>query len=112
MTEFCNCGTCEQAIERGTEFVLKQLVDGDCPGFILAVLDAGFAVLGSAAAMNDKGEHDLIGLLESNLWIEAARRQVAPVIQAQGKELNKRVFEAIQTFHRKQDEEAKLPKDT
>lgn len=112
MTELCNCGSCEQAIERGTEFVLKQLRDGDCPGFILAVLDAGMAVLGSAAAMNDKGEHDIIGQLEAALWIEATRRHVGPVIAAQGPSLNKRIYEAMRAHGERIKAESKLPKDT
>lgn len=110
MKKLCGCGTCEQAIERGAEFVLKQIRDGDCPGFIMGVLDAAYAVLGSAAAMDTNGRHDALVTMVAHAWLDSARHVVTPVLVAAGPDLNNRVYEALKMAQETMKKEQDLPK--
>lgn len=110
MTELCNCGTCEQAVDRGTEFVLKQLRDGSCPVFIQVVLDAATVVLTSAAAMNEDGKHTLLSVLEAELWLNKAQREGKPVIDRMRDDLNTRIHTALKAVEKRMEEEGKPPK--
>ena len=109
-TKLCECGSCEQAIDRALGVIRSQLMDGECPYFILGVHIATESIMGAMLSMSTEGETSLVGVLNAAAILEGMRSRMEEPIKNDSADLRKRIVEMMKEVEAKQNEERNLPK--
>lgn len=104
MGNICNCGTCQQAVERAVGIIKKQILDDECPVFIMTVAQAMFIV----AQLHIDREY---GPLEGHI-LKTILRGVAPSLIEEIEDGNHMdsVSEAVEKATVRSRQERDLPK--
>lgn len=104
--KICHCGNCETVMSRVTETVRKQLLDGECPVFIVAH-SLAWAEIGIVFAHNLvlENPHETAKITGALAYLQRILER-----ELQSGDYIQRLQEAVKAYHKVQQGERNLPK--
>lgn len=111
--KICGCGHCADAAERATQFICKGIDDDECALFAFALccaMGAIGSIIAHSAMHNHAETEGILGMIDALTEANEVNRSVTETV-VKGPYIGL-INAALDRYHKRMAEEAKLPKDT